>query len=111
MVILPIYVIRRGVITETGPYIPVSLGFSMVEDSDNEWEEVLDGEGRPTGLERRSFRLNILEGRTKSIDDEWAEVRQALGIPDGNNNRRVSEWGENLYETRGRPGGKFLSRE
>ena len=58
------HVVREGVITETGPYLPVSLGFNMEYGSSDEWEEILDSEGRPTGVERLSFKLNIVDGRT-----------------------------------------------
>ena len=47
--------VRQGVVTETSPYLPVSLGLSM-DESDGVWEEVLDEEGQPTGIERMSFR-------------------------------------------------------
>ena len=50
---------------------------------------MLDDEGRPTGVEKKSFRLNIKDGRTESIDDEWSTVAQQLGIPDGTNSRRM----------------------
>ena len=43
--------------TETGPYIPVSLGFSCSDTVNEGWEEVLDEMGIPTGVERRSFRF------------------------------------------------------
>ena len=52
--------VTTGVVTETGPYIPVSLGFSMVEDSDS-WEEMVDENGVSIGVEVKSFRLNILK--------------------------------------------------
>ena len=79
--------IRRGIITETGPYIPVTLGFSM--DSSNEgWEEVYDEAGNPTGIERMSFRLNVENGLTESIDEELNEVRRINGLFDGTNNVR-----------------------
>ena len=80
--------VRSGVITETGPFIPVSLGFSLVETDDSDWEEVLDSDGRPTGVEKRSFRLNVRDGRTESIDDDWNTVRLLNGIPDETTSRR-----------------------
>ena len=61
----------------------------MVREEEGEWEEVFDENGYPTGLDRMGFRRNIVDGRTESLDDSWNEVRQALGIPDGTNNRRL----------------------
>ena len=43
--------VLEGVITETGPFIPVSLEFNQNMGPDNEWEEVLDNEGQLTGFE------------------------------------------------------------
>ena len=54
------YRVESGVITETGPFIPVSLGLSGVE-SEESWEELCDEEGRSTGVEIRTFRLNVVE--------------------------------------------------
>ena len=80
-------VVRQGVITETGPFIPISLGFSMV-DSDSDWEEQVDNYGYSTGVERRSLRLNIYDGRTESVDEEWLEILRLNGLQDGTNSRR-----------------------
>ena len=55
----------------------------------------MDDNGQPTRVDRRCFRLNIEDGRTESIDEEWAEVRNMYGFPDGTNNRRHAmkdEW-------------------
>ena len=79
--------VRNGLITETGPFIPVSLGFSVSVESED-WEEVLDMHGNPTGVERRTFRLNIENGSTESIDEEWDDLRRYNGISDGTNNVR-----------------------
>ena len=57
--------VNEEIVTETSPYIPVSLEFTSV-DSEDEWEEVLDDKKRPTGVEKKSFRLNINDGRTES---------------------------------------------
>ena len=81
--------VDRGVITETGPQIPVSLGFSCGESGD--WEEILDEDGEPTGIER-SFKLNVMDGSTESIDDEWDRLRRENGLSDGINwTRQVIE--------------------
>ena len=76
-----------GVITETGPLIPVSIGFSGA-DSES-WEDVVDENGQPTGIEKKSFKLNVLDGSTESIDEEWDMVRRINGLEDGTNSRRV----------------------
>ena len=81
--------VPRGIVTETGPFIPVSLGFSGESAGDSDWEEVLDEQGRPTGVERKSFRLNVVNGETESIDENWDMVRRLNGLHDGTNNRRV----------------------
>ena len=81
--------VSQGVITETGPFIPVSLGFWNVESDDGEWEEVTDEWGNPTGVERRSFKLNVQDLRTESIDEDLDEVLRMNGLSDGINNRRV----------------------
>ena len=81
--------VRTGVITETGPYIPVSLGLSFCEPENDFWEEVLDDDGNPTGVERLSFRFNRNDGRTESIDDDLSNVLRLNGMPDGTNCRRV----------------------
>ena len=78
-----------GVITETGPFIPVSLGFSM-SSGDSSWEEVVDEDGNPTGMERKSFRLNVIDGRKESVDEELDYIRRLNGIPDGVNTRRMA---------------------
>ena len=94
--------IRSGIVTETGPFIPVSLGFSQVDMMDSDWEEVFDDNGQPTGVERRCFRLNVRDGRTESIDDDWSSVRHMNGIPDETTSRRraggrrVSWWEQYL---------------
>ena len=94
--------VQTGVVTETGPLIPVSLGFSDIEEDDGDWEEVLDDQGYPTGMERRSFKLNVVSGDTESIDEDWDRVRRVNGLFDGTNARReVNELGERLYETSG----------
>jgi len=80
------YFVSDGVATETGPYIPVSLGFSDMEYSGS-WEDIRDENGCHTGLERRTFRLNILDGRTDSVDDELAAELRNYGMRDGINNR------------------------
>ena len=56
--------VESGIVTETGPYIPVTLGFNSHLDEEDVWEDVLDEDGNPTGMERLSFRLNIVDGRT-----------------------------------------------
>ena len=81
--------VSQGVITETGPFIPVSLGFENVESDDGEWEEVTDEWGNPTGVERKSFKLNVQDLRTESIDEDLDEVLRMNGLSDGINNRRV----------------------
>ena len=88
--------VRTGVITETGPLIPVSLGFSDMEEDEGDWEEVLDDYSRPTGMERRSFKLNVVSGDTESIDEDLDNVIRANGLFDGTNARR--EAGENSLE-------------
>ena len=80
--------VRSGMITETGPVPPVTLGFSEYENDSDNWEEIVDSDGHPTGIERRSFRLNILNGSKESIDDKWCDARRQLGIPESTNNRR-----------------------
>ena len=85
-----IQAVRRGVITETGPYIPASLGLSFCEADSDGWEEVLDTYGNPTGVERLSFRLNINNGRTESIDEDLTNVLRMNGMNDGTNCRRVA---------------------
>ena len=77
--------VRRGIVTETGPVFPITLGFSGMEEEDSEWEEVLDDQGLPTGMERRSFKLNVENGDTESIDENWDMVRRLNGISDGTN--------------------------
>ena len=84
-----IVTVDRGVVTETGPQIPISLGLSGRVSSD--WEEVLDEYGEPTGMERMSFKLNVLDGSTESIDDEWDRVRRENGMGDGINSTRHAE--------------------
>ena len=37
-------------------------------------------------MERLSFRLNVIDGRTESIDKDWDYIRHLRGIPDGSNN-------------------------
>ena len=74
--------------TETGPFIPISLGFSMM-DTDSDWEEQVDSNGYSTGIERRSLRLNIYNGRTESLDEEWIETLRLNGLQDGTNSRRL----------------------
>ena len=81
--------VRSGIITETGPFIPVSLGFSM-SSTDGSWEEVVDRDGNPTRMERKSFRLNVVDGRTESIDDYLDYIRRLNGLPDEVNNRRIA---------------------
>ena len=80
------YSVRRGIITETGPVIPVSLGISNGE-SDGSWEEVLDENGYATGVERKSFRINVVDGETDSINDEDARELRECGIGDRVNRR------------------------
>ena len=92
-------VVNQGIITETGPYIPVSLGFGEVDTGDEQWEEVLDEWGNPTGVERRSFKLNVQDLRTESIDDDLDEVLRVNGLSDGINNRRnVGRYENELIE-------------
>ena len=92
------HVVREGVITETGPYLPVSLGFNMEYGSSDEWEEILDSEGRPTGVERLSFKLNIVGGRTESLNEEWDEIRRLNGLPDDINTRRLARDEDDAFE-------------
>ena len=85
--------VNDGVVTETGPYIPVSLGFSDIGSSGS-WEDVMDENGCHTGLERRTFRLNVLDGRTDSVDDELASELRSYGMRDGINTRwEAGEYG------------------
>ena len=55
--------VTTGIITETGPYIPVSLGFNENEThfEDGEWREVVDEYGVSTGLECKSFKVNRID--------------------------------------------------
>ena len=59
-----IHLVRNGVVTKTGPYIPVSLGFSCIGSSDS-WENLGDENGCSTGMEWKSIRLKIVDGRTE----------------------------------------------
>ena len=52
---------------------------------------MVDKLGRPTGVERMSFRLNIHDGRTESIDEDMSHVLRQNGLSDGTNFRRVVE--------------------
>ena len=52
---------------------------------------MVDKLGRPTGVERMSFRLNIHDGRTESIDEDMSHVLRQNGLRDGTNYRRVVE--------------------
>ena len=79
---------RQVVITETGLYIPVSLGYGEVDTGDEQWEEVVDEWGNPTGVERRSFKLNVQDLRTESSDNDFDEIFRVNGLSDGINNRR-----------------------
>ena len=49
----------------------------------------MDENGQSTGMEKKSFKLNVLDGSTESIDDEWDRVRRENGLEDGTNRRRV----------------------
>ena len=82
--------IRNGMITETGPYMPVSLGFSLAEPCSSDWEEVVDSDGFATGVERRCFRLNIEDGHTESIDEDLNNILLLNGLSDGTNSRRLA---------------------
>ena len=64
------HIIREGVVTKTGQFISVSLGFSLEESSEGDWAEVIDDEEHLRGMNRRCFRLKIVDGRTESIDEE-----------------------------------------
>ena len=87
--------VKRGIITETGPVIPVSLGISF-EESDGSWEEVVDEDGYATGVERKSFRINVVDGATDSINDEDARELRECRIDDIVNRRwRVDDQEEN----------------
>ena len=90
--------VRTGIVTETGPYIPVSLGFSNDDNGSDSWEELLDDNGQPTGMEIRSFRLNIVNGSTESIDEETSKIRRACGVGDGTNNRWYARNGMNVEQ-------------
>ena len=84
------YSVRMGVITETGPVIPVSLGISG-EEVDGSWEEMYDENGQATGMERRSFRLNVADGRVDSVDDEEMRELREYGWNDGVSVRRWAD--------------------
>ena len=83
--------VEAGVVTETGPFIPVTLGFGGSDDDNDCWEEVLDDFGNPTGMERLSFRLNVRDLRTESIDEELDQIRRMNGLNDGTNRRWYSD--------------------
>ena len=68
--------------------IPITLGLSGMEEDGSDWEELIDYHGNPTGIERRSFRLNVVDGHTESIDEEWDRTRRLSGIFNGTNTRR-----------------------
>ena len=69
----PSQVVGTGLVTETGPVIPVTLGFSL-ENEEGEWEEIFDDENRVvSGVERVSFRLNIIDGNVESLDESLNE--------------------------------------
>ena len=48
----------------------------------------MDEWGNPTGMERRSFKLNVNYLRTVSIDEDLDVVMRINGMSDGINNRR-----------------------
>ena len=85
--------VTTGIVTETGPYIPVSLGFSMVEDNSDSWEEMVDENGVSIGVEVRSFRLNIINGSTETIDEDISNIRRICGADGGTNSRWDAETG------------------
>ena len=64
----------------------------------------MDENGQSTGMEKKSFKLNVLDGSTESIDDEWDRVRCENGLEDGTNRRRVvgggleQEW-QDLFDS------------
>ena len=60
----------QSVITETEPFITVSLSIGM-EDSESEWKEIIDEELNPMGVERTILRLNIIDRETELIDEDW----------------------------------------
>ena len=86
--------VQTGIVTETGPYIPVTLGFSNQEDDSESWDELIDENGRGTGIEVKSFRLNVVDGRTESIDEELEGILRACGQDDGTNTRWYADSGE-----------------
>ena len=67
------------------------MGFGGLEDEESDSEQVLGDQGCPTRMERKSFRLNVENGDTESIDEDWDRVRRLNGIFDGTNNRREVE--------------------
>ena len=77
--------------TETGPRILITLGLSGMEEDGSDWEELMDDQGNPTGIERKSFRLNVVDGDTESIDEEWERTRRVNSVFDGANSRREVE--------------------
>ena len=79
--------VTEGVVTMTGPFIPVTVGFDQEASMESDWEEVLDSDGNPTGYERKSFKLNIVDGRTESLDEDWDMTRRLNGLSDETNNR------------------------
>ena len=76
-------------LTETGPYIPVSLGVSYPGSENEQCEELVEEYGDLRGAERRSFILNIHDLRTESIDKGWNELVRSNGLSDGTNNNTV----------------------
>ena len=59
----------------------------MVEDEADSWEELVDENGQSLGMKIRSFRLNVLNGSTESIDEDTDNVRRACGLADRTNYR------------------------
>ena len=82
------YHIQDGIITETGPFIPVSLG--IVDDSNDGVEESETEEC----MDVRCFRLNIFTGDTDMIDDDTSRLLRECGVEDGINTRRYALSGE-----------------
>ena len=79
--------VTNGFVTETGPFIPISLGMSDV-DSEGSWEECCDENGVSIGVERKTFRLNVLDGVVDHMNDEDLRELRACGGNDGSNSVR-----------------------
>ena len=83
--------ILDGIVTETGPYVPVSLGIVGVgSDHSDTSEDGITG----CNVRTRCFRLNVITGDTDLIDDETSRLLRECGVEDGINSRRYAANGE-----------------